>query len=80
VLNSHEISAGVHIADHDKEQPMDIPRMIGTGIAMIIPSFVACGLVWSLFQSWIPTFLCVAVMAVVTGSVMKKVASLESGH
>ena len=59
---------------------MDIPRMLGAGITMIIPSFVACGLVWNLFHNWPVTFLCVAVMAVVTGIVMRKVGSLESGH
>ena len=59
---------------------MNIPRMLGAGIVMIIPSFVAIGFVWSLFHNWPVTFLGAAIMAFVTGMVMRKIASLESDH
>ena len=32
---------------------MDIPRIFGKVIVMIIPGFVGAGAVWDVFQSWI---------------------------
>ncbi|MBW1805814.1 MAG: hypothetical protein JRJ06_05520 [Deltaproteobacteria bacterium] len=51
---------------------MDISRKIGVGIAMIIPSFVGGGAVWSLFSSWLAVFCWIVIMVLVYGGILKE--------
>ena len=45
---------------------MDIPRKIGVGIVMLVPTFVGSGALWHLFHSFIPISLWVVLMGFVT--------------
>jgi len=60
---------------------MDMARKIGTGIVMIVPTFVGGGAVWDIFHSWFAVLVWVVVMGWLTGSVMrgKFVGRLASG-
>ena len=42
---------------------MDIPRKIGIGVVMIVPTFVIAGALWDLFNNYIPIGVWVIVMA-----------------
>ena len=42
---------------------MELPRKIGIGIVMIIPTFVGAGAVYAIFHSLIPPVVWVLVMA-----------------
>jgi hypothetical protein len=42
---------------------MDIPRKIGIGMVMIVPTFVISGALWDLFNNYIPIGVWVIVMA-----------------
>lgn len=55
---------------------MDVPRKIGIGIVMIVPTFVGSGALWALFHSFIPVTIWVVLMALVTmGIIVGKVPS-----
>ncbi|MBN1847909.1 MAG: hypothetical protein JW932_04920 [Deltaproteobacteria bacterium] len=54
---------------------MDISRMLGIGIVMIIPGFVGSGLLWNIFGSWLAVLLWVAVTAAIYGGILFKVSS-----
>ena len=54
---------------------MDISRMLGVGVVMIIPSFVGSGAFWSLFGSWLAVIIWVVIMAIVYGGILFKLSS-----
>jgi hypothetical protein len=45
---------------------MDIPRMFGKMIVMIIPAFVGAGAVWHVFHSWTAIGIWTVVMVIFT--------------
>jgi hypothetical protein len=49
---------------------MDLSRILGIAIVMIIPTFVFCGLVYSWFHSYIVVFAVMILMAVLYGHVI----------
>ncbi|MBN1625043.1 MAG: hypothetical protein JW944_00850 [Deltaproteobacteria bacterium] len=49
---------------------MDVSRSIGTGIVMIIPSFVGGGAAWEFFNNWGAVFAWLAVMIVTYGFIL----------
>ncbi len=49
---------------------MELPRKIGIGIVMMIPTFVLSGLFWDITQSWIAVFLVIATMICVYFSII----------
>lgn len=51
---------------------MDIPRMFGKAIVMIIPTFVGAGAVWDVSHSWTAIGVWVGAMAVFTCAVVLK--------
>ena len=59
---------------------MDIPRKIGIGIVMIVPTFVGSGALWALFHSFIPVIIWAILMGFVTmGIVTGKMPSRLQG-
>ena len=42
---------------------MDLPRKIGIGIVMIVPTFVGAGAIYAIFHNLIPPVIWVVVMA-----------------
>jgi hypothetical protein len=56
---------------------MDVSRILGIGIVMIIPSFVGGGLLWNILGSWIAVFLWLIIMAVVYGGVLFKLSTSD---
>lgn len=58
---------------------MDIPRMIGIGIVMIVPTFVLGGALWEMFHSWFAVLLWVIVMGGCTHKVIKSVSRAAPG-
>ena len=42
---------------------MDLPRKIGIGIVMLVPTFVGAGALYAIFPSLIPPVIWVVVMA-----------------
>jgi len=55
---------------------MDVPRKIGIGIVMIVPTFVGSGALWALFHSFFPVIIWVALMALATmGIIVGKIPS-----
>ena len=52
------------------EAAMDIYRKIGIGIVMIIPSFVGSGLLWNIFNNWIPVLIWIIIMAFLYGGIL----------
>lgn len=51
-------------------QLMDISRSIGTGIVMIIPSFVGGGAMWEFFNSWGAVIVWIALMMIIYGFIL----------
>jgi len=52
---------------------MDVPRLFGKAIVMIIPTFVGGGAVWSIFHSWAAVGVWVAILGLVSlGTVFRK--------
>jgi hypothetical protein len=49
---------------------MDIPRMIGIGIVMIVPTVVLGGAVWDIFHNWVAVLAWVIIMGGCTGRVI----------
>ena len=58
-------------------EKMDVSRMLGIGVVMIIPSFVGSGLLWNILGSWIAILLWVIIMAVVYGGVIFKLSTSD---
>lgn len=63
---------------------MDLPRKLGIGIVMIVPTFVFSGLLYSWFHSYVMVFFTMLVMAVlygftITGKLFGKDRE-ETGH
>ena len=59
---------------------MDIPRKIGIGIVMLVPTFVGSGALWALFHSFIPVIIWAILMGLVTmGIVTGKMLSRFQG-
>jgi len=42
---------------------MDIPRKIGIGVVMIVPTFVIAGALWDIINNYIPIGIWVIIMA-----------------
>lgn len=42
---------------------MEIPRKIGIGMVMIIPTFVIAGALWDIFNNYIPIGIWLIIMA-----------------
>jgi len=57
---------------------MEISRRIGTGIVMIIPSFVGAGAMWELFESWGFVIAWMAVITVIYGVILYKGRDLKN--
>ena len=52
---------------------MDVARLFGKAIVMIIPTFVGAGAVWSIFHSWAAVVVWVAIVGLVSlGTVFRK--------
>jgi hypothetical protein len=43
---------------------MSLVRKLGIAVAMIIPTFVFCGLVWEWFHNWYTVFGMIIIMAI----------------
>jgi hypothetical protein len=55
---------------------MDLPRKIGIGIVMIIPTFVGGVALWDIFGGWVAASIWIVVMAAVSRSIISsKMAS-----
>lgn len=59
-----------------RRNSMDIPRKIGIGVVMIVPTFVIAGALWDLFNNYIPIGVWVIVMAflylqIITGKLFR---------
>lgn len=50
---------------------MDVPRMIGIAVVMIIPAFVVGGAIWSVSHSWIAIMVWVVLMAGFTAGLIR---------
>ena len=55
---------------YNLEVIMDIYRKIGTGVVMIVPTFVGGGAVWNIFNSWILVFIWIIIMAAVYSGIL----------
>ena len=51
---------------------MDIPRMFGKIIVMIIPGFVGAGAVWDVFHNWVAVGIWTIAMVIFTCAVVLK--------
>lgn len=49
---------------------MDIPRKIGIGIVMLVPTFVGSGAIWDIFGSYIPVAIWIIIMIALAGSII----------
>jgi len=49
---------------------MDIPRMFGKAIVMIIPTFVGAGAVWDVSHSWVAIGIWTVAMVIFTCAVV----------
>jgi hypothetical protein len=59
---------------------MDVPRKLGTGIILIIPTFVVAGAVWDIFHSWVAVGVWVVIMAIISAATVfrKDIEQLKS--
>ncbi|MFC1580777.1 hypothetical protein ACFL4N_07665 [Thermodesulfobacteriota bacterium] len=48
---------------------MDIPRRLGIGIVMIVPTFVGAGALWAIFHHGVPILIWVAIMLGIFGGI-----------
>ena len=53
---------------------MDIPRMIGIGIVMIVPTFVLGGAIWDIFHNWLAVLALILIMGGCTYRVITAVS------
>ena len=52
---------------------MDVPRLFGKAIVMIIPTFVGGGALWHIFHSWVVVGIWVIIVGLVSlGTVFRK--------
>ena len=51
---------------------MDVSRMLGIGIVMIIPAFVGSGVLWNIFSSWLAVFAWVIFTVIIYGGILLK--------
>ncbi len=52
---------------------MEVPRKLGIGILMIVPTFVGAGALWDLFHgSWLPVFGWIILMALCSGAIVSE--------
>ncbi|MCF8082320.1 MAG: hypothetical protein K9M96_04440 [Deltaproteobacteria bacterium] len=51
---------------------MDIPRKIGIGVVMIIPTFVGAGIWWELFSSWAVVLIWIFFMGGLYASILRR--------
>jgi hypothetical protein len=65
-----------YVSQEDSKK-MDVSRMLGIGVVMIIPSFVGSGLLWNILGSWIAILLWIIIMAVVYGGVLFKLSTSD---
>jgi membrane protein required for beta-lactamase induction len=49
---------------------MDIARMVGIGIIMIIPTFVGAGALWEVLHSWFAVLIWILFMGGFTGALL----------
>ena len=49
---------------------MNIDRMVGIGIVMIIPTFVGAGALWDILRSWFAVLIWVILMGGFTGAII----------
>jgi hypothetical protein len=49
---------------------MNIARMVGIGIVMIVPTFVGAGALWEILPSWFAVFIWVILMGGFTGALI----------
>ena len=49
---------------------MDLSRKLGIGIVMIVPTFVGCCAVWSIFSSWLPVIVWILIMGLSYGAIL----------
>jgi hypothetical protein len=59
---------------------MDGARKLGTGIILIIPTFVVAGAVWDIFHSWVAVGVWVVIMAIISAATVfrKDIEQLKS--
>jgi hypothetical protein len=57
-----------------------MPRKIGIGVAMIIPTFVAGGLLWNLFHNWYVIIALIIVAGFVWTRIAGSVGEEEHAH
>jgi hypothetical protein len=53
---------------------MDVPRVIGIGIVMIVPTFVVGGAIWDIFHTWFAVLVWVVLMGGCTYKVITAVS------
>ena len=52
---------------------MDVPRLFGKAIVMIIPTFVGAGAVWHIFHGWVAVGIWVIIVGMVSlGTVFRQ--------
>ena len=49
---------------------MDIPRMLGIAIVMIVPAFVGAGILWAIFHHAVPPLIWIVIMLGTLGGVV----------
>ncbi len=49
---------------------MDLPRKLGIGIVMIVPTFVGSGALWAMFHHAVPILIWVAIMLGTAGGIV----------
>ncbi len=54
---------------------MDISRMLGIGIVMIVPAFVGSGAIWHFLNNWLVVFIWIIIMAGLYVWILKKSSS-----
>lgn len=59
---------------------MDVPRMIGIGIVMMVPTFVVGGALWDIFHSWLAVLVWVIIMGGLAGKVIRSGSHEAPGH
>jgi len=51
---------------------MEMSRILGIGVIMIVPAFVGSGAVWQFFGSWIGVLIWLIIMGFVYGTILSK--------
>jgi membrane protein required for beta-lactamase induction len=59
---------------------MDVARMIGIGIVMIVPTFVVGGAIWDIFHNWFAVLVWVIIMGGCAHRVIKSVSQASPDH